>query len=408
MSNLLHDKRVLIVGDGIGIPDGLAPTQRLTMLARALKCSGLNVEIVISSPSEFPGGIERNANAKGLVCDIPYHYAGNRTRYSSSFLARRAQSVLGILLTVRLLNKGNFDAVLAYVRKPHLLLALRVASLLRKTRLVLELCEWPENLSSNKWDVRLSNLIFTRSQQLMCDGIVCITSEIQSRLDRQAKSLKITPKETLVVPILSDPREFEEVRECRSDKKYIMFAGSQHYWDTLQLIVEAFAILLREDRCSEVSLRISGIPDNSATASRLRDLARELRVHERVEILGFVPRQVLLQHYHGAAALMVPLIDDEASQTRFPTKLAEYLLAGVPVVTTNVGIVSAVLKNKISGYIALGTDKEALANAAIDALTDSNAPEVAAEGKRVAQEAFDYRNHSQSLSRFLIQPTSND
>ena len=64
--------------------------------------------------------------------------------------------------------------------------------------------------------------------------------------------------------------------------------------------------------------------------------AADGRVDPRVELPGYVSRNDLLNLYHIAWALLLPLIDDAQTRARFPTKVGEYLASGRPVVTSEV------------------------------------------------------------------------
>ena len=104
----------------------------------------------------------------------------------------------------------------------------------------------------------------------------------------------------------------------------------------------------------------------------------------------------------SAAALLAPLHDEHRSRARFPTKIGEYLSAARPVVTTNIGEIGRYLRDGETAFVSPSDDVEAFAAKMLEALQDpARSAIIGAEGRRVAEEAFDYRLHGLRLLAFF-------
>ena len=86
--------------------------------------------------------------------------------------------------------------------------------------------------------------------------------------------------------------------------------------------------------------------------------------------------------YAGASALVAPLPDTERARARFPSKIADYLLSGRPVVSSRVGEVAELLRDGESAFLADPKDPDGLADALARALKSDDADAV---GERRAQ-----------------------
>lgn len=393
--------RVVVIGDNIGLPNGFAPTSRLTLLAASLKGDVKDIEIIIATPSEFYGKAI-NAEPKGFVKNIQYKYSCNTVIYSKHSIVRRIQSMLGILYTSWYIVKNYRNdtyVVLAYVRKVQLLVSLSIVTKLTGGKLVLELCEWQEALPTLNWFTRLNNKLFSLVIPNLVDGVICISDLIYDKLKKtqayQKEILKL-----IKVPILCDPIDFSEVSEKPNIKEsYLMFSGNFSYEETIIFILESFSILIATEK--HIKLYISGASTNPIYIERIKNNIDRLGLTQHINILGYVDRDDLINYYRNASCLLIPLFNDEVSNARFPTKLAEYLLSGVPVITNKVGEVNNVLTDSVSAYLADAGNVAEYATAIQRALNDQNSHNVAKQGRLVALHHFDYKTHGKNMSNFF-------
>ena len=124
-----------------------------------------------------------------------------------------------------------------------------------------------------------------------------------------------------------------------------------------RLLVEVMTILesLRPGRCR---LRWVGI---GAQAQDMRDLALDLGLGDRIEMLGYIPfgPELLAEYRRAHAFVHVSLTEG------VPQVLVEALASGTPIVATDVGGVSAALDMGKAGLLVPPSDPEALAEAVV-------------------------------------------
>lgn len=389
-------KRVLAIGDGLGLPDGYASTSRMKYLCSSLKRYFMSVDVLISRPSDFHGRA-LNASRKGCFNGIGFQYANASPVYSKYSILRRLQSQFGIFSTVfKVLLEGTKGdlVVFAYVRNIQLLALLFLVTRMVRSRLYLELCEWPEALPAKSWHERLMNNLFSKYCFGLVDGVVCISDYIGKRAQDRCPGIPI-----LNIPILADVGEFDGVAAARDEAPYVMYCGNLTYQETLEFVLQAFSKVVGQG--VKHNLLIAGSSWSGDFQRRFEALVQEKGLQGRVRLLGYISRESLLSYYMGAAALLIPLFDDIVSAARFPTKISEYLLSGVPVVTTCVGEVGKIIKDGDNGFVSKPNDVSDYAFAIGRAIGCAGRGEVGEKGRELALAMFDYQAYGERLARFI-------
>jgi glycosyltransferase involved in cell wall biosynthesis len=144
------------------------------------------------------------------------------------------------------------------------------------------------------------------------------------------------------------------------------------------MLVEALAQLPSQVRLTLVD---DAHPDNGA-----RKRARELGIGDRVDVVGRVPTQRLLQLYRRAALVAVP-----SRFEGFGLPAAEAMACGTPVVATSAGALPEVLATAGGGVLVPVDDPRAMARGVAELL---DAPErraqLGARGRRGVVEAYSW------------------
>jgi glycosyltransferase involved in cell wall biosynthesis len=395
---------VLLVADAVSLPSGMASTQRLTGLARGLLDAGAAVRIALLRPTEAePGGANRAA--AGAVHGIPFEYTCGTSAVARTRLGRRRAELVGCWRALRLIaslrracrGRGEPLRVVAYSR--HLSTIAPVACLCRLlgVPLVAEMCEWPVTQPDPMTLGRFRRRAFCRWVARLVDGAVPISRYIEARLAQPPHGRPALRQ--CRIPILVDAQEPGAVSgRPPASSDYVLFGGSAAYRKTIAFVLDAMELL--KDRYPETALVMTGID-----LSKQAWLARAIGEHNlegRVLCTGFLSRADLLCAYRGARALLIPLFDDDQSRARFPTKLAEYLLSGRPVVSSRVGEVPYYLRDGQEAFLADPGSREAFAGALSRALDQpEHAGRAAARGREVARREFDYREHGRRLKTWL-------
>lgn len=154
---------------------------------------------------------------------------------------------------------------------------------------------------------------------------------------------------------------FEVARD--PDSSRILYLGALIPRKRLVDLVEALARVA--DGHPSVTLRVVGFDANPTYAARVRNRVQELGVAGRVEFLQGLSAEEVLDEY-GRAALVVLPSGEETS----PMVIGEAMAAGVPVIATNVGGVSFLVDDGVTGYLIEPGDVQTLASRISSLLAD--------------------------------------
>ncbi len=147
--------------------------------------------------------------------------------------------------------------------------------------------------------------------------------------------------------------------------------------------------LLRDQGC-RFRCRIVG---KGPQEGRLRALIAEMDLADRVELVGPLPREALLELYPRATAVVAPcVIGADGNRDGLPTVLIEAMALGVPVVSTDVTGIPELVEDGRTGLIVPQHDAAALARA-IRFLADNpvRADALARAGRQQVEEKFDLK-----------------
>ena len=122
-----------------------------------------------------------------------------------------------------------------------------------------------------------------------------------------------------------------------------------------------------------------------------------------VNLIGCVERDLLAGYCKGATALLMPLWKDDASITRLPNKMGEYLATGRPVITSEIGDLTEFLIDNVNAYVGEPGNERAFADKMIEVLEDpERAERIGAAGQEMCFARLDYRSQSEGLSNFVV------
>lgn len=187
--------------------------------------------------------------------------------------------------------------------------------------------------------------------------------------------------EVFHIPNAIDERFFE--LEDASDGRAILFAGRVVRRKRPFDLVRAFARIAT--RVPSARLRIAGECDSEPEhAGEIREFVRLKGLEDRVEFLGSLPEERVLEEFSRAALLALP-----SAQETTPMVIAQAMAASKPVVATPVGGVAEMVKDGESGLLVPAGDVEALAAAMLRILEDADLrARLGREGRRLAEENY--------------------
>lgn len=146
-------------------------------------------------------------------------------------------------------------------------------------------------------------------------------------------------------------RKRDELLRQRSDRPLIFSVGRHVYY-------KGFDVLIRAMQSLDAELWIGG---HGPLTTALMQLARDLRLDERVKFVGFIPDPLLVAYFETCDVFCMPSVE-RAEQ--FGLVQLEAMFCGKPVVTTRLGTgVEYVTLDGETGLLVPPKDPQALADA---------------------------------------------
>ena len=134
----------------------------------------------------------------------------------------------------------------------------------------------------------------------------------------------------------------------------------------LPVTLRAFASFLSE--YPNATLTIAG---DGPLLGQLQDLARELKIDNRVSFTGFISQEQLRDLYYASHILLHPSeTGPDGNQEGIPNSMLEAMASGLPVFATRHGGIPEAIENGVSGVLVPEHDDSELARALLNAVPD--------------------------------------
>lgn len=359
-------------------------------LADALAARGARIDVV----APHAAGLA-DAEEFGAVRAHRFHYAParwERLAYSGTmheFVARGiANKILFALFNLAFLFKTLTRARAARAQILHAhwwipggIVGALAAAILRAPLVVTTHGTDVEMLRRTRGAMPLARFVFARAR-----AITCCSAYLRAQL------LALGVADAARVMVVPEPVsvEFEtlnskfEIPATRSNSEFrisnlILTVARLTKQKGIDVLIDALAIL-RERGCAARLKIIGDGPERAA----LEQQTREKQLQDRVEFLGALPPSELPPHYAACAVFVLPSLREGLGVV-----LVEALLCGAPVIATDSGGVTDIVRDGETGLLFPERDARALADA-IEKLLDDRAlaARLAAQGAAAARARF--------------------
>lgn len=348
-----------------------APANRLMAYARGLSELGVEATFVSFTPDEkFSRHDAQLPHIYFKHYWERWYFKGRNSKYISFFLYA-VMFAFGLKKEDKVLFYGAADYM-------HLILRLR-----KNINYYVEKTEYP-GTSMLKTRFGENSLDDYLKECRRANGVFVISTALKEYFIEKG----VDKNKVHIINMIVDPARFEGLRKEPSER-YIAYCGAaDNSKDGVDCLLRAFSIVANTQ--PDVKLYIIGPVPNNKDASANINLAKELRISERVVFTGTVPSEIIPQMLKNAEILALARPSNIQAKYGFPTKLGEYLLTENPVVLTDVGDVSLFLEDGVSAFIAKPNDERDFANKILNVLSHRDDSLAAGkQGSVVARNSFD-------------------
>lgn len=380
-------------------PRGMAMTRRLHLYAKALQEAGSQVEIVV------PG---RRGSDNQQYEGVPYRVLASPV-VGRSYWMRQALGAFWALMYARTCKCWSRQGKLIFLcgfgwwTSLCMLITLRFSG----GKSILEVNENPYAPEGGRldpaWLRSWRRFLVLRLVFPLANGFVVISEKLETLVRRHKRSAA----QILRVPVLANCDEtFEQVNGSPPDKvatngsPYLLHAGAlSETKDGVLAVFEAFA---QVNEVVPLDFYLTSPVMAPALARKVEALLEKSGLTQRVHFTGLLSTQALAQLRRGSALAVVNKPLNWQNSYNFPTKLAEYLSDGIPLVISSGGEMARFLQHEKHALVVRPNDAADLAHCMLRILKE---PELAASlslaGKELAEESLHYQKHSPALYAFF-------
>jgi glycosyltransferase involved in cell wall biosynthesis len=371
--------------------------------ATALAEAGMDVTIVDVERDNSHPRIEMFRGVRLKHVAAPAWYRPSRNKLWAflrilTFMARFATTVI------------RTDADIYHAHDDQAFPACFFAARLRRRRLVLDAHELP--LANPRLErLRLIASVahgFARLAISRADGVITVSAPIAREIARRFGGP--TPVLVRNVPVYHAPvaasNDLRERLGLGSQTRVALYQGGLQANRSLDLLVRAAPYLTPG--------HVIVVMGNGEQEAALRALIAELGVGERVVLTPAVPYAELLRVTASADLGLIVYRPDYSLNVRYclPNKLFEYMMAGVPTLSSSLDAVAEILTTYDTGRVTTSLEPEAVAGAINALLADEGARRRMREnGWRAAREEFRWDVEQERLLRLyerVIAPRRSD
>lgn len=184
------------------------------------------------------------------------------------------------------------------------------------------------------------------------DCVICV-SEFQKQ--KYLQDGYAPEKLTFIQNPISDVFFVSKILE---KKKQILYYGRISPEKNIELLIDAFAEMIKEPDLTEYKLLLIGSGD-SVYQDRLQRRIRDLKLEKTVTFCGMMPQEEVVKHVGESMICVQPAKLYET----FGLTVVESLLAGTPCLASDIGAVGETAK-QFGGYIFTANNRDSLIEAA--------------------------------------------
>lgn len=367
-------------------PYGQAYSQRALNLSRIFRECGYNVKIIADCTKE-----KRN---EGTFDGFPYLIAGDNSKKGRYFYNK----INSVKLLKKSLETDNVKAVLISGGAYDRFNAVRAICTKKGVPLILETCEWYDvsSFKLGKADMRFNQFTHCIEKAFFnADAFITISRLLQEHFEKSGKPV-------IRIPTVIDCGDFSYSEKTNNSKINLIHAGTAVGKQHKELFREIMLAISEYGKDSPFEYKIFGSDKSTVLENIGNDTALLDKVSDCVTIVGKIPQKEMLERYCEADFSIFVRPDRRSSHAGFPTKLAESLAAGTPVITNNTGDIGLYLKDGENGFLLKDGTQKSVKDVLDKLIQNRNSFEqMRSNARRTAQEEFSYMTYKESVNSLM-------
>lgn len=364
-------------------PKGTAYASRTLNLSRAMIAAGHDVRVIADC------GETSCEDASNIIEGVSYYLCDSRRTLSTK---KRVEAFCD--LTLRSLREDSYDLVISSSDHDRFSKIFRIVRMIN-IPIVLESCEW---FGSYNWTYGLLNPRYYRF--LYCwrkfypkvDGVITISRLLENHYRQYTKNV-------VRIPTVLPEMDWDPDRTSSDEYIRLIYAGSAgKSKDLLKNVILAISMLKESDPI--IKLDIYGV-DKPLVKMQLGKKKTVLdALKDRVFVHGKIRQDEIHSRYCKSDYSILFRPKRRSSNAGFPTKLAESLMAGVPVICNDTGDVGLYVKDSFNGIIIDETTPEEIYKR-LSRLSLYQTSELRKHARNTAVTSFLWKNYSDKIDQFI-------
>lgn len=378
-------------------PYGMACTNRIHKYAKGLTELGRSVQIYVPRPTEQDAP-PRNKLAKGKYEGIDFEYTCGTPIRAETFVKRRVLELKGFVILAHRLIKGRkeIDTVLLVSNAPLFILFFWILTTILGMVYLQEKSELPFYNSNAKCiGSKVYQYLYTHYIYKCFNGILVISQPLYAYFEQRIRR----NADLLLVPVIVDTDEFNMSVQERTPLSIVYCGNFTQSQDGILTLVEAFKSVT--ERFNKAFLCLVGDAASKLDRDRVLHLIKKLFIEDKVVLTGYVSREKLRELLCQATVLVLAKPSSRQADYCFPSKLAEYLATGNPVVVTKVGVIPEYLFDGENAFLVEPDSPGALAKKLEFVFSNpALAGKVGQSGRETAVREFSYKAQAKRIFEF--------
>ena len=216
---------------------------------------------------------------------------------------------------------------------------------------------------------------------VLCFDLVIFTTPL---VGERYRNMRVPSERIENYPLIMLSDSFKENR-----KKEIIYLGGMSKIRGIIELLEAFAILTR--KYSDWILTMVGEITPKSFAEEVNTLISDLKIEKNIKLVGQVPYEKKERYSSRASIGVVTYLPYANNMSCLPNKLFDYMLVGLPVVTSNFDLYKEIVEGNACGITVDPTKAEEIAEAVSYLIEHpGEAKKMGENGKRAVMEKYNW------------------